>query len=62
MNKNIKDARTGCILSAAAVLISAVNLVISAFSNFSIIILCCMIAIFCSSISFYSSGKKKDKR
>lgn len=57
--RNHATAKTVSIVAAAALLISAVNMIISSCSNFSIILFCCMIAIFCSSLSFHSAEKEK---
>ncbi len=56
-------SRIACIISAAAVLISVANLLVSALGGLpiwsAVTIFFCMIAVLCANLSLYSKRKKE---
>ena len=63
MKKSAELVGIACVISSAAVLISAVNMLICAMNDmplgYSIAIFCCMIAIFSANLGNYLVQKKK---
>ena len=62
--KSLKTSRIACIIASAAVLISAVSMLISALGSQpmwpSVTIFCSMIAVLCANLSLYSKNKKEN--
>ena len=61
MKNSKKGTQIGCIISAIAVVISVISMIISTFQGTQIAIFCCMIAVFFSNLAMNSAQKKKDK-
>jgi len=59
MKNKLRISQIGCIISSVAMLISAINLIVSS-NTFSITIFLCMIAVLCSNLAIYAEQKKKD--
>jgi hypothetical protein len=63
MKKSDKTAGIGVALSAGAMFITVINMIVSGFDGgfdgSQIALFCCMVAIFCSNLAIYSAEKKK---
>ena len=60
MKKTINATQVACVVSIIAIVVSIISMFVGGVGITQIIILCCMIAVFCSNLAIYNGQKKKD--